>query len=63
MSLPAVARCFPEPWQAPAQQLMDYSWFDLECYPMQGMPDQEHFDSSYFVPKHRMKELEDENTE
>lgn len=40
-----------------AQRLMDYPWFDTECYLMQGMGDQEHFDSSYFVPKIRLQEL------
>ncbi len=45
------------PW---VQQLMDYSWFRAECYLMQGLAGQEHFDSSYFVPKKRIEELDEE---
>jgi len=42
------------PW---VQELMGYPWFRKEYYLMQGFPDQEHFDSSYFVPKKRIEEL------
>ncbi len=46
-----------------AQLLKNYFWFDRECYLMQGMGDQEHFDSSYFVPKARYAEAHRENHE
>ncbi|PQJ11949.1 hypothetical protein CJD36_009155 [Flavipsychrobacter stenotrophus] len=47
------------PWPD-AQLLMEYVWFERECYPMQGMGDQEQYDSAYFVPKHRLETLERE---
>ncbi len=34
-----------------------YPWFDRECYLMQGWEGQDHYDSSYFVPKKRIDEL------
>ncbi len=47
------------PW---VQELMDYPWFRQECYLMQGFPWQEHHDSSYFVPKKRLEEIDLEAT-
>ena len=41
------------------QELMEYPWFRKECYLMQGVEDQAHFDSSYFVPKKRLWEVEE----
>lgn len=39
------------------QELMSYNWFRKECYLLQGFPEQEHHDSSYFVPKERIAAL------
>ncbi len=40
------------------RDLMAYSWFDAECYLINPLEDQEHYNSAYFVPKHRLTELE-----
>ena len=40
------------------QALMEHSWFDSECHLLNPLEDQEHYNSAYFVPKHRLKELE-----
>ena len=40
------------------QALMEYPWFDAECHLLNPLEDMEHYDSAYFVPKHRMQELE-----
>jgi len=40
------------------QELMRFPWFRKECYLMQGFPDQVHYDSSYFVPKKRIEEID-----
>jgi hypothetical protein len=39
------------------QELMEYPWFRTECYLMQGLEGQDHYDSSYFVPKMRIQAL------
>jgi hypothetical protein len=40
-----------------SQELMDYPWFDKECFLMQGTGDQPHYDASYFVPRERIDEI------
>src|SRR5262249_47945650 len=39
------------------QALMNYAWFDAECYLLNPLEDQEYYDSAYFVPKHRLDEI------
>jgi hypothetical protein len=40
------------------QDLMAYAWFDAECHLLNPLEDQEQYNSAYFVPKHRLEELE-----
>ena len=46
---------FPE-----VQQYMEYIWFRSECYLVVAFEEQEHYDSAYFVPQHRIEEVEKE---
>ena len=39
------------------QDLMDYAWFQKECYLHQPFPEQEYFPSAYFVPLARILAL------
>lgn len=38
------------------QELMEYSWFRMECLLHQAFDDQPYLDSAYFVPVKRMVE-------
>ncbi len=40
------------------QDLMACPWFDAECHLLNPLEDQEQYNSAYFVPKHRLAELE-----
>lgn len=39
------------------QSLMYYDWFKKECYLCQAFEGQKYYDSAYFVPTKRLKEL------
>lgn len=46
---------FPE-----IQGYMHFDWFRAECYLCQAHNDQKHHDQSYFIPKKRYMEIEEE---
>jgi hypothetical protein len=43
------------------QDLMEYSWFRLECILYQAFEEQEYLDSAYFVPLKRIYEVKNED--
>ena len=40
------------------QELMEYDWFDAECFLHQALENQDHLDSAYFVPLLRLQQIQ-----